>query len=73
LLHDGVLTLRPRLPQTWQALRFSILVRGSICRVAITPKEVSIAVDAAAAHAVDVVVGNQRKTVQPGAQASIAV
>jgi kojibiose phosphorylase len=67
-VRDGVLTLRPRLPRQWHALRFSLAIRGSLCRMAVTTKDVTIAVEAAAPAAVPVVIGTQRRTVSPGAQ-----
>jgi alpha,alpha-trehalose phosphorylase len=37
--HGGRISFRPCLPAEWQALRFSLLVRGSHLRVEVTPRE----------------------------------
>jgi len=65
LSHDG-LRIDPHLPPQWRSLRFNLVLRGTVVRVAIDPHEVALTAEAGRRLDVPILVGGRTVALRAG-------
>ncbi len=63
---DGVVHFTPRLPGTWDRLAFTLVLRGNVLRVELTPGALTVRAEDANPDALTVTAGKHAQTLQPG-------
>jgi alpha,alpha-trehalose phosphorylase len=69
--HNGVFTIDPRLPESWESLTYRLTLRGTRVRVTVLPDRVDLQVEDGVEASL--VVRGQTVVVRPGEPASVAL
>jgi kojibiose phosphorylase len=72
-VHNGGISFRPALPESWDAVAFKIIYQGNRLRIQLTHQSLTVASDGNNADAVTITIGDEKQTVEVGSRVTFDI